>query len=154
MIAKQPAFSSSSSLCIAIATVYLSEPGKRLMFSPNFKLLRFFCSWRYAGLTKCLQKKCKLHIKVIRFTNSLGPRSRITADTLAELNLLDVEARVKQLRLNHMHTIFYEFCPTYLKETFVPLKGVSQWLWLLSVLRRWFCCCCFVVDCYYHCGTL
>ena len=22
-----------------------------------------------------------------------------------------------------------------------------QWLWLLSILRRWFCCCWFVVDC-------
>ena len=24
-------------------------------------------------------------------------------------------------------------------------------LWLLSFLRRWFCCCWFVVDCYSHC---
>ena len=29
-----------------------------------------------------------------------------------------------------------------------------QWLWLLTVLRQWFCCCWFVVDCYSHCGIM
>ena len=73
--------------------------------------------------------KKKLQIaqnKVIRFINSQGPRSRVTADTLVELNLLNVETLVKQLRLNHVHKIFYELCPTYLKENFVPLKDVHQ----------------------------
>ena len=60
--------------------------------------------------------------KVIRFINSLGPRSRVTADTFGELNLLYEETRVKQLRLNHVHKIFYELCPTYLKDHYVPLK--------------------------------
>ena len=29
-----------------------------------------------------------------------------------------------------------------------------QWLRLLSVLRRWFCCCWLFVYCYSHCGSL
>ena len=40
--------------------------------------------------------------------------------------------------------------------TYKPLttKLDFQWRWLLSVLRWWFCCCWFVVDCYSHCGNL
>ena len=29
-----------------------------------------------------------------------------------------------------------------------------RWPRLLSVLRRWFCCCCLFVYCYFHCGSL
>ena len=50
----------------------------------------------------------------------------VTADTLGETNLLNVETQVKQLRLNHVHKMFYDLCPTYLIENFVPLKDVHQ----------------------------
>ena len=33
----------------------------------------------------------------------------------------------------------------------VKLIKVPQWLWLLSILRRWFCCCLFIVYCCSHC---
>ena len=33
------------------------------------------------------------------------------------LNLLNVETRVKQLRLNHVHKIFYKLCPSYFQES-------------------------------------
>ena len=65
--------------------------------------------------------------KVIRFINFLGPRTRISADILSELNLLNVETRVKQLRLNHVHKIFYNLCPQYLTENVVPLNDVHQY---------------------------
>ena len=65
------------------------------------------------------RENCKL-LKI----DSLGPRTRITADILAELNLLNVETWVKQLRLNHVHKIFYNLCPTYLKKNFVRLNAV------------------------------
>ena len=42
------------------------------------------------------------------------------------LNLLNVETRVKQLRLNHVHKIFYNLCPSYLQENFVPLRDVHH----------------------------
>ena len=88
----------------------------------------YSCSSWYAGLTKCLKKKLQsAQNKVIRFINSLGPRSRVTADTLGESNLLNVETRVKQLRLNHVYKIFYDLCPTYLNENVVPLKDVHQY---------------------------
>ena len=68
-----------------------------------------------------------LDSSIIRFINSLGPRSSVTADTLGEFNLLYVETQVMQLRLNHVHIFFYDLCPTYLKKTFVPLKDVHQY---------------------------
>ena len=40
--------------------------------------------------------------------------------------MLNVEIRVKQLRLNHVHKIFYDLRPTYQKENVVPLKDVHQ----------------------------
>ena len=79
-------------------------------------------------LPNALRKKIQIaQNKVIRFINFLGPRSRVTADTLGESNLLNVETLVKQLRLNHVHKVFYDLCPTYLKENFVPLKDVHQY---------------------------
>ena len=42
------------------------------------------------------------------------------------LNLLNVETRVKQLTLNHVHKIFYNLCPSYLQENFVPLIDVHH----------------------------
>ena len=51
----------------------------------------------------------------------------ITANILSQLNLLNVETRVKQLRLNHVHNFFYNLCPQYLKENFVPLNDVHYY---------------------------
>ena len=85
----------------------------------------YSCSSWHDGLTKGLKRKLQIaQNKVVRFINSLGPRTRITADILAELNLLNVETWVKQLRLNYVHKIFYNLCPTHLKEDFVQLNAV------------------------------
>ena len=78
-------------------------------------------------LPNALRKLQIAQNKVIRLINSLRPSSRVTADTLGESNLLNVETPVKQLRLNHVHKLFYDLCPTYLKEHFVPLKDVHQY---------------------------
>ena len=51
----------------------------------------------------------------------------IRVNILSELNLLNVETRVKQLRLNHVHIFFYNLSPQYLKENFVSLNDVHQY---------------------------
>ena len=103
------------SLCIAIATVYLQEPDKTCV-QPNFYVtLNILVLLGMLVLPNALRKMRIAQNKVIRFINSLGPKSRITADTLRELNLLNVETQVKQLRLTHVHKFVYELCPTYLK---------------------------------------
>ena len=87
----------------------------------------YSCSFSYAGLNKGLKRKLQIaQNKVIRFINQLGPRTRITSDILMNLNLLNVETRVKQLRLNRVHKIFYNLCPSYLQESFVPLRDVHH----------------------------
>ena len=88
----------------------------------------YSCTSWYAGPTKCLKKRLQIaQNKVIRFFNSLGPRSRVTAVTIGESNLLNIDTRVMQLRLNHVHNIFYDLCPTCLKENAGPLKDVHQY---------------------------
>ena len=87
----------------------------------------YLCSSWYAGLNKALKRKLQIaQNKVIRFINQLRPRTRITSDILMNLNLLNVEIGVKQLRLNHVHKIFYNLCPSYLQENFVPLRDVQH----------------------------
>ena len=111
--------------CIDTVTVCLYVQEKNLCSALILCHFDYSCSSWYDGLTKGLKRKLLIaQNKVVRFINPLGPRTRITADILAELNLLNVETLVKQLRLNHVHKIFYNLCPTYLKENFVRLNAV------------------------------
>ena len=66
--------------------------------------------------------------KAITFSNSLGARTRITADILGELNMLNDETRVKEPGINHVHKLFYDLCRTYLKENGFPLKDMHQYI--------------------------
>ena len=111
--------------CIDTVTVCLYVQEKHLGSTLILYHFDYSCSSWYDGLTKGLKRKLQIaQNKVVRFINSLGPRTRITANILAELNFLNVETWVKQLRLNHVHKIFYNLCPTYLKENFVRLNAV------------------------------
>ena len=57
-------------------------------------------------LNKLLKSKLQVaQNKVIRFINQLRPRERITNEMLSELNLVNVDTRVKQLKLNHVHKL-------------------------------------------------
>ena len=106
----------------------------------------YSCSSWYAGLTYGLKKKLQIsQNKVIRFINSLGPRTRITADILSELNLLNVETRVKQLRLNHIHGVFLQFVSIFKRERtlflfmmYISLTqgavGITSWFFTVEVL--------------------
>ena len=87
----------------------------------------YSCSSWYAGLNKGLKRKLQIaQNQVIRFINQLRPRTSITSNILMNLNLLNVETRIKQLRLNHVHKIFYNLCPSYLQENFVPLRDAHH----------------------------
>ena len=95
--------------CIDTLTVCLYKE-KNLCSALILCHFDYSCSSWYDGLTNGLKRKLQIaQNKVVRFIDSPGPRTRITADILAKLNLLNVETRVKQLRLNHVHKIFYNF---------------------------------------------
>ena len=85
------------------------------------------CSSWYSGLNKHLKKKLQIcQNKTVRFIKNLGPRSHIGFSELDSLNMLNVDFRVKQLRLSHVHKIFNETGPSYLSEYFVETSDVHQ----------------------------
>ena len=56
--------------------------------------------------------------KVVRFILDLPPMHSINYSVLSGLNLLNVEDRVTQLRLNHVFNIYQGKAPSYLSEHF------------------------------------
>ena len=60
--------------------------------------------------------------KTVRFIKSMGPRASIKQAELSSLGFLNIKNRVKQLRLNHAHKIYYDKCPSYLKNYFIKIN--------------------------------
>ena len=56
--------------------------------------------------------------KRIRFILKLGNRAHIGCKELEKVNMLKVSERVTQIKLNHIHKIWSNSCPIYLKEHF------------------------------------
>ena len=56
--------------------------------------------------------------KVIRFVLKLGNRAHIGCEELEKVNMLKVSERVTQNKLTHIHKIWSNSCPIYLKEHF------------------------------------
>ena len=87
----------------------------------------YSCSAWYSGLSKLLKRKLQVaQNKVIRFIKQLGLRERITNAILSELNLVNVDTRVKQLKLNHVHKIVNNKCPSFMKDNFVSIKDTHR----------------------------
>ncbi len=83
-------------------------------------------SW-YAAMTQKAKNKLQiLQNKMIRFTLDLGPRTHITEEHTKELNILRISNRVKQLRLNTAHKIFYNKAPSYLNTHFRRTRARAQ----------------------------
>ena len=86
----------------------------------------YSCSSWFSGLNVGHKKKLQiLQNKVIRFVKGYGPRESIKPQDYVDLNLLNVENRAKQLRLNHMHKIFYNKCPPYLSYNFIRRENMK-----------------------------
>ena len=71
-------------------------------------------SW-YSGLTQ--KHKSKLQVtqnKVIRYLLNLGPRTHLGPNEFNKVNMVPVELRVEQLKLNHMFKIINHQAPNYL----------------------------------------
>ena len=64
-------------------------------------------SW-YSGLSKCFKQKLQIcQNKIVRFMCGFSPRHTVNYTILSSLNMLNVEDRVKQLRLNHVFNIIF-----------------------------------------------
>ena len=87
----------------------------------------YACSSWYSGLNKQLKKKNQIcQNKTVRFIKNLSPRSHIGFLELNRLNMLNVDFRVKQLRLSHVHKIFNGTGPSYLSEQFIKVSDVHH----------------------------
>ena len=56
--------------------------------------------------------------KVVRFIHGYSYRTSLRVEDYKNIGWLNVENRVIQLRLNHVHKIFYDNCPLYMKNNF------------------------------------
>ncbi len=70
---------------------------------------------------------------MISFNLDMGPRTHITGKHMAELSILRIPGRVKQLRLNTAHKIYCNQSPIYLNVNFkrardrAHMTRCSQW---------------------------
>ena len=88
----------------------------------------YSCSSWYEGLSKGLKKKLQImQNKVIRFIKGYTPRTSISFQDYVDLNMLNVNNRVKQLRLGHIHRVYYNKCPSYLKNNFERREDRMQY---------------------------
>jgi len=84
----------------------------------------YTCSSWYAGLTKKLQGKLQVaQNKVIRFLLDLPSRTSITCNELESVQMLKVNDRARQLRLNHVFNIYNGKAPKYLENEFVRVSS-------------------------------
>lgn len=84
-------------------------------------------SW-YCGLT--MKSKNRLQVaqnKIVRFINNFHCRTSLSVASFADLGFLNVEQRCRQLRLNHVHKIFYDKCPSYMKDNFAKCNEVHSY---------------------------
>ena len=75
-------------------------------------------SW-YSGLSKTLKRKLQIcQNKVLRFILDLSPMHSVNSTVFDTLNMLNVDRRVKQMRLNHVFNIVHNTAPSYLSLNF------------------------------------
>ena len=103
---------------------FLEEKLKKSICSALIQChIDYACSSWYSGLNKQLKKKLQIcQKKTVRFIKNLGPRFHIGFLELKSLNMLNVDFRVKQLRLSHVHKIG----PSYLSEQFIKVSDVHH----------------------------
>lgn len=72
----------------------------------------YACSSWYAGLCKKYKDKLQvLQNKTIRYIKNMGNRTSVDQNIFSSIGFLNIENRVRQLRLNHVHTIYNKISP-------------------------------------------
>lgn len=90
--------------------------------------LDYACSSWYPSLNKCFKNKLQIcQNKIVRFIHGMGPRDSVNNVILANMSLLNVENRNKQLRLNHVFKIVNNQCPSYMIENFIPVRDIHSY---------------------------
>ena len=88
----------------------------------------YACSSWYSSLSKYFQKRLQVtQNKVVRFINKYNPRRSVNSSDLSKLGMLNVEHRVKQMRLNHVYRIYNNCCPEYMRDNFIQVSEVHSY---------------------------
>ena len=86
------------------------------LIQPHFD---YACSSWYSGVGSKSKKQLQIcQNKIIRFIMGVGPRTHIGQTEREKVNMLSVNNRVRELKLNHAHNIFNNRGPAYLAEHF------------------------------------
>ena len=86
------------------------------LIQPHFD---YACSSWFPGLTSKSKKQLQIsQNKIVRFIIGLEHRTHIGVTELKKVNMLKVEERVKQLKLNHVYNIYNNVGPSYLTDNF------------------------------------
>ena len=87
----------------------------------------YHCSSWYEGVCKSLRNKLQvMQNKTVRFVKKLGPRNIINYTVFSEVGILNIENRVQQLRLNHVHNNFYDKDPKYMGQNFSKARDLHH----------------------------
>ena len=87
----------------------------------------YSCSSWYTGLTKGLKQKLQImQNKIVRYILDLDNRAHIGCNELEKVNMLYVEDRVKQMKLNHVFKIWNGYGPEYMREKFSKLSDTES----------------------------
>ena len=95
---------------------FLNETSRKTLCS-SLILCHFdySCSSWYSSLTKTLKRKLQImQNKIVRFITNKDTRAHIGQSELDSLKLLNISDRVCQLKLNHVHKVFYNTAPSYM----------------------------------------
>ena len=64
--------------------------------------------------------------KIVRYILDLGDRAHVGCHEIEMINMLYVENRVKQMKLNHVFKIWNGSGPDYMKEKFHKLSDTES----------------------------
>ena len=105
----------------------LNENSRKILCSALIQChFDYCCSSWYSGTSKTLKNKLQImQNKTIRFILNLGYRSHIGLIEQERVNMLPVDSRVRQLKLNHVINIKNGQCPEYLKENFFKISDTE-----------------------------
>ena len=88
----------------------------------------YSCSYWFSTLPLDYRKKLQTsQNKIVRFVNNFHNRHHVGPEELENLNWLDVVHRVAQLKMSHVHNIFYNKCPEYLSEHFCKISNSHRY---------------------------
>ena len=87
-----------------------------------------YISLNFDFCSKYFQKRLQVtQNKVVRFINKYNPRRSVRSTDLSKLGMLNVEHRVKQMRLNHVYRIYNNCCPEYMRDNFIQVSEVHSY---------------------------